>query len=117
VHERGLLRPALPEPNDHVHDVLRRQRVLDDLRLRLTMTPKQLAEQVVVEQQGKVVVERDADGPGYHVMFPDGHVRYAMTTPQAAYMARQWFKQHLRSFLGIGVGYIEWRNCQGLDNA
>jgi hypothetical protein len=76
------------------------------------MTPKQILENAVVEQQGKVVIERDSDGPGYHVMFPDGVVAYAMTKPQAAYKARHWFQRHLKSFLGIGIGYIEWRGCE-----
>jgi len=60
-------------------------------------------------KQGKVIVERDEAAKGFLLMTPDGDVVWKKTKRGAEQHARSWFKDHLESEDGFGIGIIEWR--------
>lgn len=57
--------------------------------------------------QGKIVVER-GEKEGYFIMFPNGDVAWQSNKKSAEARAKLWFKENLKS--DIGIGEIEWRN-------
>jgi len=63
-----------------------------------------------VEIQGKAIVEPDEDS-GYLVMFPGGDIWRAKNKREAVARIKRWFKQNMKGKDAIGVGKIEWRNC------
>jgi hypothetical protein len=60
-----------------------------------------------VVAQGKVVVDRSADGDML-LMTPDGDARLVADAADAERIARRWFRRHADDG-AVNVGEIEWR--------